>query len=45
VVGLGVLARLQCHTLILTPSIVAARQWMHEILDKTITLQAVAQSF
>src|SRR5207244_4245926 len=35
VVGLGVLARLQCHTLILTPSIVAARQWIHEILDKT----------
>jgi DNA excision repair protein ERCC-3 len=34
-VGLGVLARLQCHTLILTPSIVAARQWIHEILDKT----------
>jgi DNA excision repair protein ERCC-3 len=26
---------LQCHTLILTPSIVAARQWMREIVDKT----------
>jgi len=35
VVGLGILAELQCHTLILTPSIVAARQWIHEILDKT----------
>jgi DNA excision repair protein ERCC-3 len=35
VVGLGVLARLQCHTFILTPSMVASRQWIHEILDKT----------
>jgi DNA excision repair protein ERCC-3 len=35
VVGLGVLARLQCQTLILTPSIVAARQWIREIVDKT----------
>src|SRR5579884_2146699 len=35
VVGLGVLAELQSQTLILTPSIVAARQWIREILDKT----------
>ena len=35
VVGLGIMAELQCNTLILTPSIVAARQWLHEILDKT----------
>lgn len=35
VVGLGVLAELQCQTLILTPSIVAARQWIREIADKT----------
>src|SRR5439155_25386705 len=35
VVGLGILAELQCSTLILTPSIVAARQWIREILDKT----------
>src|SRR5947209_7104715 len=35
VVGLGVMAELQCNTLILTPSIVAARQWLHEIQDKT----------
>ena len=34
-VGLAVMASLQCHTLILTPSIVAARQWIREILDKT----------
>jgi len=35
VVGLGALAELQCQTLILTPSIVAARQWIREIADKT----------
>ncbi len=35
VVGLGVLAELQSQTLILCSSIVAARQWIHEILDKT----------
>lgn len=35
VVGLGVLSELQSQTLILTPSIVAARQWIREILDKT----------
>ncbi len=35
VVGLGALSELQCQTLILTPSIVAARQWIREILDKT----------
>ena len=35
VVGLGIMGELQCNTLILTPSIVAARQWLHEILDKT----------
>jgi DNA excision repair protein ERCC-3 len=34
-VGLGIMAALQCHTLILTPSIVAARQWIREIVDKT----------
>jgi len=35
VVGLGIMAHLQCNTLILTPSIVAARQWIHELLDRT----------
>lgn len=34
-VGMGIMAETQCNTLILTPSIVAARQWQHEILDKT----------
>lgn len=35
VVGLAAMAAVQSNTLILTPSIVAARQWIHEILDKT----------
>ncbi|MCL5959157.1 MAG: DEAD/DEAH box helicase [Chloroflexi bacterium] len=35
VVGLAIMEMLQCATLILTPSIVACRQWMEEILDKT----------
>jgi DNA excision repair protein ERCC-3 len=34
-VGMGVMAALQTQTLILTPSTVAARQWIHELLDKT----------
>ncbi len=34
-VGLGIMSKLQCATLILTPSTVAARQWIDEILDKT----------
>jgi DNA excision repair protein ERCC-3 len=35
VIGLAAMAQLHCNTLILTPSIVAARQWIQEILDKT----------
>jgi DNA excision repair protein ERCC-3 len=35
VVGLAAMAELQCNTLILTPSIVASRQWLREIQDKT----------
>ena len=35
VVGLATMAVVRSNTLILTPSIVAARQWIHEILDKT----------
>ncbi len=35
IIGLGAMAALQCQTLILTPSIVAARQWIDEIVDKT----------
>ncbi len=35
VVGMGVMEKLQTATLILTPSTVAARQWIDELLDKT----------
>lgn len=35
VVGMAIMARLQCATLILTPNTVAARQWIQEITDKT----------
>jgi DNA excision repair protein ERCC-3 len=34
-VGMGVMAQLQTATLILTPSTVAVRQWISELLDKT----------
>ncbi len=34
-VGMGAMAALQTATLILTPSTVAARQWIGELLDKT----------
>ena len=34
-VGMGAIAALQTQTLILTPSTVAARQWIRELLDKT----------
>jgi DNA excision repair protein ERCC-3 len=35
IVGLAVMAEMQCATLIMTPSTVAARQWRAELLDKT----------
>ncbi|HET6262304.1 MAG TPA: DNA repair helicase XPB, partial [Chloroflexia bacterium] len=35
VVGMGVMSQAQTHTLILTPSTTAVRQWIAEILDKT----------
>lgn len=35
VVGMTVMARCQCHTLVLTTNVTAARQWIREILDKT----------
>jgi len=38
VVGIGAIHSAQTNTLILTPSTIAARQWINEILDKT-TLQ------
>ncbi len=34
-VGMGVMEKLQTATLILTPSTVAVRQWISELLDKT----------
>ncbi|MFZ5917839.1 MAG: DNA repair helicase XPB [Chloroflexota bacterium] len=34
-VGMGVMEKLQAATLILTPSTVAVRQWIDELLDKT----------
>jgi DNA excision repair protein ERCC-3 len=34
-VGMAAMEKLAAHTLILTPSTVAARQWMTELLDKT----------
>ncbi len=34
-VGMAVMEQLQCSTLILTPSTVAVRQWIDELLDKT----------
>ncbi|MBK9578859.1 MAG: DEAD/DEAH box helicase [Fibrobacterota bacterium] len=35
VVAIGAMNLCQCHTLILTTNVVAVRQWMREILDKT----------
>ena len=35
VVGLAIMDKLQCATLILSPNTVAARQWIEEIVDKT----------
>lgn len=34
-VGIGVIAELNCQTLILCPNTVAVRQWISELLDKT----------
>ena len=35
IVAIASMARVQAHTLILTANVVAVRQWMREILDKT----------
>ncbi|PWK15527.1 DNA repair helicase XPB [Tumebacillus permanentifrigoris] len=35
VVGIAAMAQAKTHTLVLTPNIVAARQWRRELLDKT----------
>ena len=34
-VGMAVMAEMQCNTLILTPNTVAAQQWIDELVDKT----------
>lgn len=34
-VGMGIISNLKCHTLIITPNIIACRQWKDELLDKT----------
>jgi DNA excision repair protein ERCC-3 len=34
-VGMAVMAEMQCNTLILSPNTVAVRQWIDELLDKT----------
>ena len=44
VVAIGVLAKLQAQTLILTPNITSLRQWRREIVDKTdLTEDQVAE--
>ena len=35
IIGIAVMALVKTHTLILTPSVTAARQWIREILQKT----------
>lgn len=35
IVGLSVMAQMQCSTLILTPNTVSVRQWIDELVDKT----------
>jgi len=39
-VGMAAINQMQCSTLILTPSTVAARQWIDELLDKTTLTEA-----
>ena len=34
-VGMGAMAKTQCHTLILSTTTIAVRQWIDELLDKT----------
>ncbi len=34
-VGMAAISKLKCNTLIITPNITAARQWIDELLDKT----------
>ena len=39
IVGMGVMAKLQTETLILTTAITAARQWIAELVDKTTLME------
>ncbi|MDY6965224.1 MAG: DNA repair helicase XPB [Halobacteriota archaeon] len=34
-IGMGIMAKLKCHTLVICPSVIAVRQWMDELTDKT----------
>lgn len=44
VIGLGVMDKFQCETLILTSNVTSVRQWISEILDKTtLTYQDVGE--
>ncbi len=44
VVGMGTMAQADTHTLILTPSTIAVRQWISELLDKTsLTAEQVGE--
>lgn len=43
-VGIGAIARCETQTLIVCTNIVAARQWMHEIADKsTVPIEAIGE--
>lgn len=35
IVGMGIMEKASCHTLILTTNVVSLRQWINELLDKT----------
>lgn len=44
VVGIGIIATLKCATLILATNVVAVRQWINELLDKTdIPLDSIGE--
>lgn len=45
VIGMGVMSRLQCETLILTTNITAARQWIAEICDKAVLPREVVGEY
>lgn len=45
IVGIAALALLQAKTLILTPNITAARQWIRELIDKTSLTEAQVKEY